>query len=170
MSRIDKDIALAMFRAAETDSNIASRFGTSRQAVNLLRQAMIKDGRLQAPSRGGADQRAAPPPDNPTLPPKGTDATAADTHQLIPPPAGYPTFDRMSDWVIHLIQEAGEAARLRQENAVLQQRADGLLAEVLNTQEFCRARQRNTLRSVAAKSSQYQTAIQQSNLPPPESG
>ncbi len=169
MSRIDKDIALAMFRAAETDSNIASRFGTSRQAVNLLRKAMIKDGRLQALSHGGAAQSAATPPDNPTLPQKGTDAPAANTPQCIPPPGGYPTFDRMSDWVIHVIQEAGEAARLRQENAVLQQRADGLLAEVLTLRNFAR-QAREQLGSVAAKSSQYQTAIQQSNLPPPEIG
>jgi hypothetical protein len=164
MSRIDKDIALAMLHAGESDSNIAARFGTSRQAVNLLRKALIKSGRFQPPSTAPlAPVQDAAPPQAVATPPE---TTTPDQPPLPPATASYPTFEQISDWLVHLIGEATEAARLRQENALLRQRSDGLLAEVLRLQAVNRQAEENLAASMA-KATQYQTAIQQSRLPPP---
>jgi hypothetical protein len=169
MARIDKDVALAMFRTGETDSSIAARFGTSRQAVNLLRKAFAKAGQLQVPSAALRIPATAIPPSGPAAPLGGQHTNQVATVPEPPASPTYPTYDQISDWVIRLIREAGDTARIRQENAVLRQRADGLLAEVLRLQAVAEQAEQKVA-TLATKSTQYQNAILQSKLPPPANG
>jgi hypothetical protein len=86
-----------------------------------------------------------------------------------PPTPVYPTYEQIGDWIINLICNAGEVERLRQEDAVLRQRADGLLAEVLRLQTVNQALEQK-LADLMARPTEYQTAIQRSRLSPPTTG
>ena len=170
MARIDKDIALSMFVDGETDSKIAARFGTSRQAVNLLRKAFVEAGTIK-PLPNASRVRTHTPAleDRPNATPAPPPVVPREAIPPQPPTPVYPTYEQIGDWIINLIGNAGEVERLRQEDAVLRQRADGLLAEVLRLQTVNQALEQK-LADLMARPTEYQTAIQRSRLPPPTTG
>ncbi len=167
MARIDKDLALRMMQGGDSDSKIANRFGTSRQAVNLLRKSFVREGTLQVSPAAASAAHAVTSPHSHT---GQTPQETPDTDVQEPQPASptYPTYEQIGDWVIQLIEEASEAGKLRQENAVLRQRADGLLAEVLRLRGQLQQAEEKTS-AAAAKSTKYETTLQESQLPRPGS-
>ncbi len=50
-TKIDKQAAQEMMLNGESDTKIAERFGSSRQAVNLLRKSFAGEGKLETQSR-----------------------------------------------------------------------------------------------------------------------
>ena len=164
MPRIDKDRALQMMQAGDSDTVVASRFGTSRQAVNLLRKSLVLKGRLHVPLAGATISPATDPPSSRHAPSLTTQTQGTEPGQT-QPASRFPTYEQIGDWVIQLVKEAAASGRLRQENIVLRQRADGLLAEVLTLQDRIRHAEER-LTATTSRSLQYETTVQQSQLPP----
>ena len=158
-ARIDKQAALDLMRSGESDSQIASRFGTSRQAVNLLRKSLTKAGKLDT-------HRVETPFGSPTaaVGPKPDDLPPLPKRSPSPRSAAYPTLDQISDWVINLVSMAADARMLQRQNADLTATQASLQAQILRLQQQLKEAQ-ELLFAAAAKSSKYENAI--NGLPAP---
>jgi hypothetical protein len=157
MGKIDKEQALEMMRSGESDSKIGERFGTSRQAVNLLKKAFIRDGILAV----NAKKR-----DKPIDQTQVMDETRENTPGSSPAPTllTYPSFDQLTDWMIRIIKDAGETALLRNENKAISSRAEELTAANKKLKE--ELEQVNTqLLSIAENSRRYEEVIRNLGLP-----
>ena len=73
MARIDKDLALRLMMAGDADSKIAAVFGTTRQAVNLLRQSLVAKGALTVPATPRQERHRL------SYPPPGADRRSPNT-------------------------------------------------------------------------------------------
>jgi hypothetical protein len=167
MARIDKEMAIKMMRDGNTDSQIALHFGTSRQAVNLLRKSFIKENKL------GLKQNSSQSGHNEQLTPEIESKESLEIKRISDSPSVietinskiYPSLEQLTDWMIHIIKEAGEVQQLRHRcelaethNKVLQIEVDKLKQDL---QELT-ARLNGNL----ARFSEYQDAIRNLELPP----
>jgi hypothetical protein len=149
MAKLDKDIVARMMQAGDTDSKIAAVFGTSRQAVNLLRQSFLIDGQLAVLEARKQETAKGP---------------AGERTSAMPTPGPVrPTLDQLTDWMIQIIKDAGETRRLRLECQGAQAKIEALQQEV--------ARLRDELRQTAGKqvagaqkASEFETAVEQAEV------
>jgi hypothetical protein len=129
MSKLDKGLAARMMQAGDSDSKIAAVFGTTRQAVNLLRRSLVTDGKLAA--AGFPVQERSPGRDPlPMRKPDQTERTASGNEKQEAPRRVRPTLDQLTDWMIQIIRDAGETRRLRLECQAAQARIESLQQEV----------------------------------------
>jgi hypothetical protein len=167
MARIDKELALKMMQTGNTDSQIGAYFGTSRQAVNLLRKSFIKESKLDPKhnsSRIGHVEQHTP---------EFASKELSELKQVSDSPSVvetlnskiYPSLEQLTDWMIHIIKEAGDVQQLRHRcelaethNKALQIEVDKLKQDL---QELT-ARLNGNL----ARFSEYQDAIRKLELPP----
>jgi hypothetical protein len=168
MARIDKEQALKMMQSGNTDSQIAICFGTSRQAVNLLRKSLIKTGKFDThsiASQVDLNKQVLSQIDSKNQP---------ENKQVISPPTEpirkndvqvYPSFEQINDWMIKIIKDAGETRqlRLRCELAEIQvktfqEEIDRLKQEL---QELT-----DKLSGNLARANEYQEVIRKLELPP----
>ena len=167
MGKIDKDLALDMMLSGESDSKIGVHFGTSRQAVNLLRKSFTNDGRLTT-----AEQ--TPRQIDNTLfvnesakeGPVSTMSGGVDKVVTQEQGRNYPTFEQLTDWMINIIKDAVDAARLRQENDVISARIKELELKTKQLQEELE-QVNNHLLIVTENTRRYETVIRKLSLPPP---
>ena len=166
MGKIDKELALEMMQSGESDSKIGEHFGTSRQAVNLLRKAFLKDGKLtaagQAPKQVDTTSTTTRPSNSSISMPE-TEESKANTQQQT---TNYPTLEQLTDWMIHIIKDAGDAALLRQENDVNKARIRELELKIKQLQE--ELEQANHLLLIVTENTRrYEEVIRTLSLPPP---
>jgi hypothetical protein len=165
MGKIDKELALEMMLSGENDSKIGERFGTSRQAVNLLRKAFLKDGKLtaagQAPKQ--VDTTSTTRPSNGSISMPANEESKAITQQQT---TNYPTLEQLTDWMIHIIKDAGNAALLRKENNVISARVRELELKIKQLQEELE-QANNLLKIVTENTRRYEAVIRAFTLPPP---
>lgn len=155
MAKIDKDAALQLMRSGASDTEIASRFGASRQAANLLRQSFVKGGLLgqgTAPSTGQEPLLATKIRQGESLAEKLQDTTG-------------PTFDQITDWIIQVIKEAGEARHLREERDAAVTEAEALQAQVSKLEDEL-VKLTEQLATASAKSKEYTAAVQSAEIQP----
>jgi hypothetical protein len=116
---IDRQAALAMMLAGEKDSSIAARFGTSRQAVNLLRKAFLREGILDT----GNVKHPQASISNQTVACASQRSQASCAVPVPPSPSwaggSHPSFEQIADWIVQLIKEAATSRQLREDNAAL---------------------------------------------------
>lgn len=155
MAKIDKDAALQLMRSGASDTEIASRFGASRQAANLLRQSLVKSGVLSTGTGSFAT--------------KGTLLANRTEQASVPgntrPDATGPTFDQITDWIIQLIKEAGEARHSREERDSAVAEAEALRAQVSKLQDQL-AGLAEQLATASAKSKEYTAAVKSAEIQP----
>ncbi len=161
MGRIDKELALRMMIEGEGDRSIAEHFGTSRQAVNLLRKSLVHEGRLQP--RAGM-QEAQTRGQKPWSQPQANNSLPPDTGAEVPKAAGNsqaePSYEQVTRWVVRVVTEAAEAAKLRQDLSDCRAQTADLQAQMhLLRGQLEHAKQEHA--SVMAKAAEYQQAIQQ---------
>ena len=161
MAKLDKELARKLMQAGDTDSKIATVFGTSRQAVNLLRQSLVADGKLAAASATKQER----PSLNATRPTEQPEATPhPGTSPQEPSPATHPTLDQLTDWMIQIIKEAGETHRLRQESNSAQAKIKALQAEIEKLEEALRLLTDKQTPGLQ-KASEFQAAVEHTDLP-----
>ena len=135
MARIDKDLALRLMMAGDADSKIAAVFGTTRQAVNLLRQSLVAKGVLTVPATPRQERHRLA-----TLHPVPLGAPptqhSQDTAQAAQSPApARPTLEQLTDWMIHIIKDAGESRQLRRECESARATIETLQAQILKLRQ-----------------------------------
>jgi hypothetical protein len=162
MGKIDRELALEMMRARESDSKIAERFGTTRQAANLLRRSFVKAGTLAGSpaSNSGVGQDAS---SIAVLPKSTGNVTTAETGTVAA--SSYPTFRQLTDWIVQLINNTAEADRWRQEHGVALAKVEELRAEVTRLQEELHG-VGVQLTSATENARRYEAAIRRLGLPP----
>jgi hypothetical protein len=168
MARIDKEQALKMMQSGNTDSQIAAHFGTSRQAANLLRKSLIKTGKFDIHSV------TLPVDQNKQVLPQIDSISQPDSKQVISLPAEpikkndvqvYPSFEQINDWMIKIIQDAGETQQLRRRCELAEIQTKTLQAEIDTLkQELQKLTAR--LNSNIARATNYQEAVKKLELPP----
>jgi hypothetical protein len=162
---IDRQAALAMMQSGDKDSTIAARFGTSRQAVNLLRASFLREGKLdtldvkraQASTQGlslatetqhrATTDQLSPEPQPPPIQP------------VVPP-----SFDQITDWLVQMIHQAADARRLREDNAALHLANEMLAAQVARLTEELR-QSTEALSRATLKSREFEDAMTRLNTP-----
>jgi hypothetical protein len=166
MARIDKELALQMMQAGNTDRQIALHFGTSRQAVNLLRKSFIKESKFDThlSPRTGPIYRFSP---------EIVTKELSEINKVSDPSSvlktansqTYPSLEHLTDWMIHIIKDAGEAQQFRHRcelaethSKILQTEVDKLKQEL---QELTARLNGNLTRF-----NDYQEAIRKLELPP----
>ena len=151
MPKIDKEIALEMIRNGNTETEIAARFGTSRQAVNLLKKSFVAEGKLEfkSPTRVATSQPARVPTENrPTEIVPSASAPQAD-----------PSYDQVTAWLTRTIDQASLVPGLRDQLAEVRRE----LAELESTNNLLRQQLEQASKeraSVMAKAAEYQQAIE----------
>ena len=172
MGRIDKELALRMMLDGKGDRSIAEHFGTSRQAVNLLRKSLVNEGKLR--TRPGIQEAEAPrqefssEPQASSLPPGGTVAAVPQGPNNS---QAEPSYEQITRWVVRLVTDAAEAAKLRQDLSDAREQLADLQAQMrLLRDQLEHAKQDRA--SVMAKAAEYQQAIQQlrASKNPPKPG
>ena len=162
MGRIDKELALRMMLDGKGDRSIADHFGTSRQAVNLLRKSFVNEGKLQqTPPRiqkpEAPRQGFSSPPQADSLPPRNIGARmprAGNNSQA------EPSYEQITRWIVRLVTDAAEVAKLRQDLSDARAQLADLQAQIrLLRDQLEHAKQDRA--SVMAKAAEYQQAIQQ---------
>jgi hypothetical protein len=164
MAKLDKDIVLKMMRSGDTDSKIASLFGTSRQAVNLLRKSFVREGSMRV---SGSQKRVA----SMTPSEYGRTSRATGAPPSNQPGAGpvRPTFEELTGWMIRIIEDAGEVRDLRQQHSSAQARIERLEAESKDLRERLYRAEEEAAR-LLRNASQYEAAVRRimpSNDAPP---
>jgi hypothetical protein len=157
MGRIDKELALRMMLDGNADKSIAEHFGTSRQAVNLLRKSFAREGKLemrprvQKPLRQESSlqlETSAPSPSIEGVPQMAADNSPAE-----------PTYEQITRWVVRVVSEAAEVPKLRQELIETQAHLGDLRGQIeLLRGQLEHARKEHA--SVLAKAAEYQQAIE----------
>ncbi len=150
---IDKQSALQMMQQGAKDTEIAARFGTSRQAANLLRKYFVKDGKLDK-----CESVKQPVKQVPTVSAEGqlsnettTEAATASAHLS-------PTFDQIGNWLIQLVKEAGEVRDLRDELVKLKAANASLKNEASRLSEELK-KSREALARLEARSNDFNNAV-----------
>ncbi len=159
MGKIDKDIALAMMLSGESDSKIGEHFGTSRQAVNLLRKAFTRDGNLS-----NVKQSDRPVDETPVVSSRVRETQPVSSPQQAAP--AYPTFEQMTDWMIRIIKDAGDTAQLRSEYVAAMAKVEELQNTTKNLQEELK-QVTAQLTAFTENTRRYEAVIRQLGLPPP---
>jgi hypothetical protein len=166
MGRIDKELALEMMLSGESDRKIGERFGTSRQAVNLLRKTFIKDGKLTA---AGQTFKQV---DNTSILTENSEgpvplpASEVSKTKVQQQPTPYPTLEQLTEWMINIIKDAGDTSLLRQENKVMSVRVEELQIKLKELQEELKQVNAQLL-TVTENTRRYETVIRKLGLPPP---
>jgi hypothetical protein len=151
MPKIDKEMALEMMRNRQSDAEIASRFGTSRQAVNLLKKSFIAQGKIEfkLPTSRVESQPAPVPAEGQLLEgqPSATESGAD------------PSYDQITEWVTYTINQASQVPHLREQLESAQKE----LTDLRSTNNLLRQQVEQASRdraSVMAKAAEYQQAIE----------
>ena len=166
MGKIDKELALDMMLSGESDSKIGEHFGTSRQAVNLLRKIFIRDGKLttagQTPKQVDNTSIIHEISKGPISTSTGNISKVISQEQA----KDYPTFEQLTDWIINIIKDAGDAAQLRQENSVISARVTELELKTRQLKEELEQVNAQLL-TVTENTRRYEVVIRKLGLPPP---
>lgn len=150
MPKIDKEMALEMMRDGQSDAAIAARFGTSRQAVNLLKKSFSAQGKLEfkPPTyRVGSQPAPVPTEDRPPQRQPSADESVTD-----------PSYDQVTHWVTHTINQASLVPELRKQL----EDARRELEELQSTNNLLKQQVEQASKdraSVMAKAAEYQQAI-----------
>ena len=155
-TKIDKQAAMKMMLDGESDTRIAERFGTSRQAVNLLRKSLAPENKVER--QPGSQEPPAPQPSPPSQ--MGRSTVEVQMPRLAEEiQARDPTFDQMTAWMVRIINDAAEFRKQQQDLKKTIERSAELEQEiVLLRGQLANAKQ--DLASVMAKAAEYQKAIQ----------
>ncbi len=152
MPKIERDLALEMMRAGKKDTDIAAHFGSSRQAVNLLRKSLTAQGKLENPTAktGGAPEIAQAVHEGDSS--KGVTLAPGTSAQQDP------TYDQITAWVTRTIDQAAQLPRLRRELKEALERLEGLQLDIhLLRQQLEQANKDRA--SVMAKAAEFQQAV-----------
>jgi hypothetical protein len=152
-----------MMQAGDRDSTIAARFGTSRQAVNLLRASFLREGKLDT-----GDVKQVQASEQGLALATGTQQRTI-TDALSPQPPSTPTpvppsFDQITDWLVQLIHQAADARRLRADNAALHLANDTLAAQVARLLDELK-QSSEALSRATANSREFEDAMTRLNTP-----
>jgi hypothetical protein len=166
---IDRQAALDMMRAGDRDSTIAARFGTSRQAVNLLRASFLREGKIDANDVKQEQASTQGLSAGQGLSAATETQQRAITDEPSPQPqpiqsAVPPSFDQITDWLVQLIRQAADVRRLRADNAALRVANDTLTAQVARLLEELR-QSTEALSRATAKSREFEDAMTRLNTP-----
>ncbi len=151
MPKIDKEIALEMMRKGQTDSEIAARFATSRQAVNLLKKSFSAQGKLEV--RRASQSSTSKPAEVRT-----EDRAAEDLTSGVESGSD-PSYDQVTEWVTNTVRQASLVPKLQQQL----EDARRELAELQSTNNLLRQQLEQASKdraSVMAKAAEYQQAIE----------
>ena len=156
-TKIDKQAALEMMLKGESDTKIAERFGSSRQAVNLLRKSFAGEGKLETQSR------LQEPPGLESSPPGQMGHHSIEEVKIAPRTderrPSDPTYDQITAWMVRIINDAAQVQKQQQDLKKTLERSSELEQEiVLLRGQLANAKQ--DLASVMAKAAEYQQAIQ----------
>ena len=158
MPKIDKQLALELMLTGQRDSEIAAHFGTSRQAVNLVRKQLVKQGtlehhRFETPIKAEVNRPSATL--NPTHhepPPQRSEKDSMNSGDI------HPTYDEITAWIVRAVSEASESKRLRRELQVTQSDLARLQAENEQLRNDLRMA-RNAQAASLTRAQEYEQAI-----------
>jgi hypothetical protein len=167
MARIDKELALNMMQSGKSDSQIAEHFGTTRQAVNLVRQSLVRENRLNFPAPG---QPASSLSTSTVATPMVKEPPEEKAPYITSLPVGvhrpvYPNFDQITDWMVNVIKSAAEVQQLRRRCELAEENSKLLQVEIAKLRQEVQELNAK-LDGNVAKANGYQEAVQKLELPP----
>ncbi len=152
MPKIERDLAFEMMRAGKKDADIAAHFGTSRQAVNLLRKSLAAQGKLEDPTTktGGT----------PEIPQAvhGGDSSKGATFAVGPTAQEDPTYEQITAWITRTIDQAAQLPQLRRELREALERLEGLQLDIHWLRQQLEQANKDRA-SVMAKAAEFQQAV-----------
>jgi hypothetical protein len=149
MSKINQPEALGLMQQGRTDGQLAERYGTSRQAINLLRKQFEKVGKLPEHStlvlvKGQQSSALVPKQAEIALTERG------NGHQA-------PDFDDIEEWFLARLKDAKEVAHLRNVVAAQQNEIINLKNDLQEKTAFYEKR--------LQQKREYELAVRQGDLP-----